>query len=106
MHELYQKHVVSQSICRNQQSNVLLWLNVAAVGAGKSSHCLSFVDALLDLSNCLARVQTLGADLSTVHDLMTSVQLVGIVNLGHALLGEVVPGINDPSASCTKTLSA
>lgn len=65
---------------------------------GMSLYCLPLVDALLDLGNCLARVETLRAHLGTVHDLVTPVQLVGIIHLGHALLGEVIPSINDPSA--------
>lgn len=47
----------------------------------KCSHSMPNMNTLLDLSNCLARIQTLGADLCAVHNLVTSVQLVGIIYL-------------------------
>ena len=59
----------------------------------------ALVYALLDLSNGLSWVETLRADLGAVHDLVTPVQLVGIIHLRHPLLCEVITGVNDPSAS-------
>lgn len=59
-------------------------------------YSMSNMDALLDLGDCFTWIQPLGAHLGTVHDLMTPVQLVRIIYLLQALLGEVIPGINDP----------
>ncbi len=69
-----------------------------------SLNSLALVNALLDFGNRLARIQALWADLGTVHDLMTPVQLVGIINLSHAFLCEVVPGIYDPPKHATQLL--
>ena len=60
---------------------------------------------LLDLLDSLARIQTLGADLCTVHDCMTPVQLVGIIQLLDALLCEVVSAVNNPPAMQIMPLS-
>ena len=65
---------------------------------------LALVNALLDFGNCLARIQALWADLGTVHDLMTPVQLVRVINLSHTLLCEVIPGIYDPPKHATQWL--
>lgn len=59
---------------------------------------MSNMDALLDLGNCLARIETLRTNPSTVHDLMTPVQLVGIIHLCQSLFGEIITGIDNPSA--------
>ena len=56
------------------------------------------VDALLDLGDGLARVQALRADFCAVHDGMTPVQLVGIIQLCEPFLGEVVSAVDHPSA--------
>ena len=56
------------------------------------------VDALLDLCDGFAWVEPLGADLGAVHDRVAAVELVRIVQLVHALLGEVVPAVYEPPA--------
>ena len=54
---------------------------------------------LLDFLNGLARVEALWADLGTVHDGVTSIQLVGIIQLLDALLCEVITAVHNPPAS-------
>ena len=54
--------------------------------------------ALLDFSNSLSWIEPLGTNFGTVHDLVTPIKLVGIINLRHSLLREVIPRINDPPA--------
>ena len=63
------------------------------------------VDALLDLGNGLSGIQALGADFGAVHDGVTPVQLVGIIQLGQPLLGEVIPAVDHPSARKTSIQS-
>jgi len=60
------------------------------------SHCVVLVDALLDFGDGLAGVEPFGADLGAVHDGVAAVQLVGVIQLGHALLREIVPAIYQP----------
>ena len=54
-------------------------------------------DGSLDLLDGFTRVQVLGASVGTVHDLMASVELVGIVDVLESLDGVVITGIGDPS---------
>ena len=64
--------------------------------------------ALLNLGNSLSRVETLGTHFGTVHDLMTPIQLVSVIHLGHSFLCEVIARVNDPPAAqadCNATLS-
>lgn len=52
---------------------------------------------LLDLSNRLARIQVLGADLGAVHNGMASVELEGIVQLCQSLVSGSIAGVLDPA---------
>ena len=54
-------------------------------------------DGSLELLDGFTRVQVLGASVGTVHDLMASVELVGIVDVLESLDGVVITGIGDPS---------
>ena len=54
-------------------------------------------DGSLDLLDGFTRVQVLGASVGAVHDLMASVELVGIVDVGKSLVSVVITGIGDPS---------
>ena len=54
-------------------------------------------DGSLDLLDGFTRVQVLGASVGAVHDLMASVELVGIVDVLESLDGVVITGIGDPS---------
>lgn len=56
------------------------------------------VDALLDLRDGLSGVKALGADLGAVHDGVTPIQLVGVIQLSQPLLCKVISAVNDPSA--------
>lgn len=53
---------------------------------------------LLDLLDSLSRIKTLGTDLCTVHDGMTPVQLVCVIQLLDALLCEVITAVHNPPA--------
>ena len=55
--------------------------------------------ALLNLGNSLSRIETLGTYFGTIHDLVTPIQLVGIIDLGHPFLREVIARVNDPPAA-------
>lgn len=52
---------------------------------------------LFDFGNGLTRIQMLGADLGTVHNGMTTVQLEGIVEIGQSFFGFGVSRVLDPS---------
>jgi hypothetical protein len=52
---------------------------------------------LFDRGNGFTRIQMLGADLGTVHNSMTTVQLEGIIELGQSFFGFGVSGILNPS---------
>lgn len=54
-------------------------------------------DGSLELLDGGTRVQVLGASVGAVHDLMASVELVGIVDVLESLDGVVITGIGDPS---------
>ena len=54
-------------------------------------------DGSLELLDGFTRVQVLGASVGAVHDLMASVELVGIVDVLESLDGVVITGIGDPS---------
>ena len=54
---------------------------------------------LLDLLDGLAGIEALGADLGTVHDGVTSIQLVRIIQLLDALLCEVITAVHNPPAN-------
>ena len=61
-------------------------------------HCMLLVDALLDFGNCLSWIEALGADFCAIHDGVTPIQLIGVIQLSKPLLGEVVSAVNHPSA--------
>lgn len=52
---------------------------------------------LLDLSDGFPRVQALGAGPRAVHDGVAAVQREGVLQLGQALLREVVSGVDHPA---------
>ena len=54
-------------------------------------------DGSLELLDGFTRVQVLGASVGAVHDLMASVELVGIIDVGKSLVSVVITGIGDPS---------
>ena len=54
-------------------------------------------DGSLELLDGGTGVQVLGASVGAVHDLMASVELVGIVDVLESLDGVVITGIGDPS---------
>ena len=54
-------------------------------------------DGSLDLLDGGTGVQVLGASVGAVHDLMASVELVGIVDVLESLDGVIITGIGDPS---------
>ena len=54
---------------------------------------------LLDGTDGLARVKTLGAGLSAVHDGVAAVQLEGVVQLSQALGGALVTTVLNPSVT-------
>ena len=56
------------------------------------------MNALLDLCDCLARIEALGANSCAVHDCLASVQLVSIIQLLKTLLGKLITTVNDPPA--------
>lgn len=54
---------------------------------------------LFNISNCLARIQMLWADFSTIHDRMAAIQFEGIIEFSQSLVGIVVTRILNPTVS-------
>merc|ERR1719253_2282931 len=52
---------------------------------------------LLQMSDGLRRVETLGTACSAIHDTMATVELHGIVQPGQTLVGHVIARIDDPT---------
>lgn len=63
------------------------------------------MNALLDLSNGLAGIQALGAHPCAVHDCLTPVQLILVIQLLDTFLREVISAVDDPPSTVGRMVS-
>lgn len=71
----------------------------------KSIACLLLLSyLLLQLGDCLARVEPLGTGLGAVHDGVAAVELECVIQLGESLFGQLVPRVVDPAEGLLRLL--